>query len=364
MGSKRILHTTNDFSFNGTGHTLSTLELVLGQVQSGHRVTVACLESDSSMRDLLDEFGVELIELVSWKKLALNRKTLKKFRKVIHSAGIVHVHTGKSMIAAFLASPIHFLRSSVSTVHNPHQHSTRLLYCARQVVALSPVQVEDIRRQTFGLVKATSIPNGTLQGLRTSYPFDRDHTEVPPFEPNSVLFVGGLYPRKGLDVLLKAVSKVHHCGIEANLYVIGNRDNPSVEELAEQLGIGRYVHFLGFKKDPITYMANADLFVLPSREEGFGNVLVEARAARVPIIASNVGGIPSALSGGRAGVLVPPEDVDGLATQISKVLSDAKWAKELRARTSDGIEEFFVSRFVKAYDDVYQKVVRTGQKRD
>lgn len=230
------------------------------------------------------------------------------------------------------------------------------MWIAHRVVALSGVQAGDISKQTLGFVRPAAIPNGILGGYRVPMNVKPKASNLPNLGDNAVLFVGGLYERKGLDILVRAMQLVLQTVPNAHLFVIGNRDRPAIETMVTDLGLESAVTFLGFRKNPIPYMAKANVFVVPSREEGFGNVLVEARAAQVPIIASDTGGIPTALSGGRAGILVPVGDFRQIAKNIIAVLTQPSFAAELRARTRDGIEQFTVSHFVAAYEKVYESV--------
>jgi glycosyltransferase involved in cell wall biosynthesis len=309
------------------------------------------------MRDMLREHGVKLMEIGSFRRVFLSRSAVGRLRVSVKAADIIHVHTSKSMLCVLMAAPIRFFRHSVATIHNPHQHSTRVMWIARRVVALSKVQARDIFKRTLGLVRPVAIPNGILGGYRIPMNAKSDASNLPDLGDNAVLFVGGLYERKGLDILVRAMQLVLETVPSAHLFVIGNRDNPEIEAMVTDMGLDSAVTFLGFRKNPIPYMSSASVFVVPSREEGFGNVLVEARAAQVPIIASDTGGIPTALSGGKAGILVPVGDFRQIAKNIIAVLNQPAFAAELRARTREGIEQFTVPHFVAAYEKVYESVL-------
>ncbi|MGT2425245.1 glycosyltransferase family 4 protein [Amnibacterium kyonggiense] len=178
-----------------------------------------------------------------------------------------------------------------------------------------------------------------------------------PLAGRAIVYAGALYRRKGVDVLLRAMPRVLREVPDAHLYLVGNRDNPEVEQLAHDLGLEAAVTFIGFHSDPREYMGSAEVFVLPSRAEGFGNVLTEARSMHVPIVASRVGGIPEALDGGGAGVLVEPEDEQRLAAAIVEILRDGSRAADLRRRAGADLDRFRVETAARAYLALYSHLV-------
>jgi len=142
--------------------------------------------------------------------------------------------------------------------------------------------------------------------------------------------VGRLEWRKGHDVLLAAAERWRTRRIAPQLLVVG--DGPSGAELrrtASALGIAGDVHFTGTVDDVRPALAAMDVFVLPSREEGMSNALMEAMAVGRPIVATDVGGNAEVLDGGRLGVLVPSDDAMALADAVLGLLDDAERAAAL-----------------------------------
>ena len=104
------------------------------------------------------------------------------------------------------------------------------------------------------------------------------------------------------------------------------------EELSEQtktLGLEKHVLFLGMRNDVPEIISRSDLFVLPSINEGFGVVLLEAMAMKCPIVATNVGGVPEVVLDGETGLLVPPKDPVQLARGIIRLLKDSSLALQM-----------------------------------
>lgn len=145
-----------------------------------------------------------------------------------------------------------------------------------------------------------------------------------------ILFVGKLAPRKGVDILLRALPQVLR-KMEVKLVLIGSGDQRDYRKLAQALGISDKLCFLGRVSDDTLRLlySSCNLFVLPSRLEGFGAVIVEAMAAGKPVVATAVGSIPEIIESGENGILVESANEGELASAIVKVLSDKSLARTM-----------------------------------
>jgi len=143
-----------------------------------------------------------------------------------------------------------------------------------------------------------------------------------------VMHVGGLKTgewHKGLDISLRVIAELKHRYADVHLTVVGDGDKQAdYEALAEELGIVSDVEFcgrLGGEKLVSAYQS-ADVLIMPSRQESFGMVLIEAMACGIPVVASAVEGIPDVVDDGEVGFLVEPEDIGGFASRIAKLFDD------------------------------------------
>ncbi|MGF6995248.1 glycosyltransferase [Paraburkholderia sp. GAS32] len=149
--------------------------------------------------------------------------------------------------------------------------------------------------------------------------------------------------QKDHKTLLRAYAQVRKGGrCEAVLVLIGEgRDRRELEQLADELGIGASVHFLGFCANPPPYIRQAKLLVLSSRYEGFGMVLGEAMALGTPVLSADCPTGPrDLLEGGKAGLLVPPGDVDAMARAIERLLKDTELRQSLVQAALRKVETF------------------------
>ncbi len=155
-----------------------------------------------------------------------------------------------------------------------------------------------------------------------------------------VVFVGHLVPVKALDVLVRAwalVLRERPAASATHLVLIGEgAERADIERLASQEGVAEQVTFLGPLAQAVVadWIAASDVLCLPSHAEGSPNVVVEALASGIPVVASRVGGIPDLVSDGVNGLLVPPADPALLANALTRAL-DRNWDPE---RISASIE--------------------------
>ncbi|MDD3086880.1 MAG: glycosyltransferase family 4 protein [Patescibacteria group bacterium] len=152
--------------------------------------------------------------------------------------------------------------------------------------------------------------------------------------------VGALVKRKGQVYLLQAFSRVAMSLPKARLEIVGEGpERARLRAEIKNLGLESKVQLLGEQKKPEKFMNRWDLFVLPSLSEVFGIVILEAFEAGLPVVATNVGGIPEIIKSGENGVLVPPKDTDRLAKTISWLLAEKtdreRLAKEGRQTLRD-----------------------------
>ena len=160
--------------------------------------------------------------------------------------------------------------------------------------------------------------------------------------PLRMVSVGALAPRKGQEYAIEALSMLREKGIEATLELVGSGpDEAMLREKAAAGGVTDLVVFAGEHTDPRPYLAKADLFVFPSRQEGGAIALLEAMASSLPIVASGVGGVTEAVVDGEGGRLVPPQQPAALAAAIAELARDRSRLAEMGRRNRERAVELF-----------------------
>jgi glycosyltransferase involved in cell wall biosynthesis len=136
------------------------------------------------------------------------------------------------------------------------------------------------------------------------------------------LAVGRLDVQKDYPNLLRAFTQVAQEREEAVLLIAGDGPlRPAMENLAHEMGLGERVRFLGIRRDVPALMNAADAFVLSSAWEGFGLVIAEALACKLPVVVTDSGGPREVVDNGRVGFLVPPRDPDALAQAMARLMN-------------------------------------------
>lgn len=134
---------------------------------------------------------------------------------------------------------------------------------------------------------------------------------------------GRLVPEKGFDLLIDAVAQLREQGVDCTLAIYGEGPQRSQLDMQiDSLGLGNHVQLCGHVADLRPVLQKAALFVLASRREGFGNVLIEAMSAGVPVLATRCGGPDSFITDGNNGWLTAPEDSAQLANKIIALFAD------------------------------------------
>lgn len=170
---------------------------------------------------------------------------------------------------------------------------------------------------------------------------------------------GRMVPKKGFDILLRALSQNHRGGQRLKLCLIGDGpERGALEILARDLGLNEWVEFRGSQErgEVIGAMTASRAVIVPSRQEPFGLVALEAMAAGKPVIATRVGGLPEVLNDADA-ILVPPDDPAALAHAIASLSARLASEPAFGARNRAIAARFSVARMTDMYLDVYRRAL-------
>ena len=182
--------------------------------------------------------------------------------------------------------------------------------------------------------------------------------------------VGNIRRIKGHDVLVKAAAQIVRQQPTATFSIAGSVLEPAyfaeLEELVRTLGLHDHFQFAGNITNLREYLSSADIFVLPSRSEGFSNAIIEAMAASLPVVATDVGGNSEAVQNGINGLIVPPDDETKLSEAILKLLADMPRARQMgatgRARAAENFTtEAMMHRITSIYRDILQPQSPAGR---
>ena len=180
------------------------------------------------------------------------------------------------------------------------------------------------------IAKSHFIHNGINLSELEPAPQNSEQTRQPPY----ILSIASYDKWKGLDTLIRSFGPLLSFDRRLRLLLAGDGpERKQLEQLAESLGLDGQIDFLGWQgRDQIKQLLlNCDVFVLASRWESFGLVLLEALACRKPVVATNVVGIPEVIEDGKNGLLVEADDPIALAAAIRRILADQELQRHLGA---------------------------------
>jgi glycosyltransferase involved in cell wall biosynthesis len=176
--------------------------------------------------------------------------------------------------------------------------------------------------------------------------------------PNDVplfLGLGRLHPNKGFDVLIKALALTE----DAHLWIAGEGDlKPSLQKLAEDMGVANRIRFLGWRKDSANLLKTVDSLVCSSRHEPLGNIVLEAWAQKTPVIACASQGPKSLIRNAENGFLVPIDDVDALGHCLQDFCSSEGYHNSLIQKAYDDYyHSFSKEKIVDQYLNFFKKII-------
>jgi glycosyltransferase involved in cell wall biosynthesis len=313
--------------------------------------------------------GIESSTLSLTGAIPLLRRYLAKTKPDLICAVMDHANVvalvaarglGIPVVLNVQVSPLMEYRRRLNPMSAGLRAAIRWLYPdAARVVALSSGVANELQQMSPKLGASTvvifnaSLDQVVLDAVRRPI----EHQRAPG--EKLLVACGRLTYQKGFPTLLEALAIVRK-SVDARLWILGEgADRAALEAQARELGIERAVELLGFRPEPYRYMATADLFVLSSRYEGLGLVLVEAMAAGAAVVSTDCPHGPrEVLRGGLDGVLVPVDDAARMAQAIVALLDDPNRREALIVSAKDRALDFHATRVAAAFMRLFSEVLR------
>jgi len=199
---------------------------------------------------------------------------------------------------------------------------------------------DDARAQRFHARRAVMVNGVGVDLSRFEAPVDRQAVRsalgVAPDAP-ALICVGEHSQRKNHETVLRAAALINDAQV---LFCGVGEKQPELEALARELGMGSRVHFLGFRRDVAQLLAASDVFVFPSWQEGLPVSQMEAMAAGLPCVVSDVRGNADLVQTGEGGFLRRPDDYEGMAADIRRLLDDAALRRQMGERNRRVIQNY------------------------
>ena len=207
--------------------------------------------------------------------------------------------------------------------------------------------------------KLIVIPNSVdFERYAHAQPIDLKTFGLPE---NALVFlsIGRLEYQKGFDVLLRAIERLLPLPHDVHFVFIGDGpDRHSLQEQSSRSGLTSHVHFLGRREDVPQLLAASMALILPSRWEGMPNVVLEAMAAGLPIVATEVEGIAELVRDGINGIVVPPDSPEPLAAAIRRLVDQPEFVTKAGTTSQDIAEkEFTEENSLRRYSNLYRSLL-------
>lgn len=276
---------------------------------------------------------------------------------------VVHTHSTEAGIIGRLAAYIAGVPAVVHTVHGSPFAVDRspllngfVLACERAVAPLTDrivfnadVLAEEYRERGIGrpeqyVTVYSGIDLDRFRGAEPAADLDDERLRIA--------MIGRVVEGKGFEVLLDAVERLRRDDVAVTIVGEGPLRGELEEEIVER-GLDDVVSSLGFREDVPAVLAATDVFVLPSYREGTPRVITEAMASGLPVVASDVGGVPEQVVDGENGYLIPPGDAAALVDRIERLLEDPDRRAEFGAAGRTRAERFAEGSMVTDLAAVY-----------
>ena len=358
---KKVILITPSLNMGGAEIMCENLAVSLSELDT--KVIVISLFSDKTIiSNRLESKNIEIKFLD--KKRGLDISMVKKLKNIFAEEKPDAVHSHNNAIQYVVpAAVLSGVKKRVHTVHSiaekelikPVRKVVKLFYKKCHVV---PVALSKLVQDT--VVKEYHLPAKNIpviyNGINLSNCIPKSDYSIK--EKFTILHIGRFEEVKNHKTLVKAFSKFHHMYPNSELKLIGDgTERENMENLVHQLKIKDNVKFLGLQSNVYGYLHDADAFTLPSIYEGIPMTLIEAMGTGLPIVASNVGGIPNMLENEKSALLIEPSE-DELFTAFERLYLNESLRKTIGINAKNRSIAFSSKEMAEKYKEIYEKVDR------
>ena len=348
-----------DLKFGGTQR--QTLELARRLDPARFQVEIWLLAAGAELAPLARRYGIPVIPLGYRERVGpaalarLGRRLMTRAVDVLMPLTVVPNIWGR-LLGRLAKVPV--ILGNCRGGGAPRRQHERWLWPLAHHILCNSQAIKSVLTDGCGVPAArlTTIPNG----VDTAY---FQPPVAPAAGPPRVLCVARMVPDKDHHTLLAAFGLTARDHPEAELWLVG--DGPrlaAIQELARTLSISERVTFLSPRQDLRPLLQQATLLVLASRTEALPNVVLEAMAAGLPVVATRVGGVPEMVVPGLTGWLVPPGDAPALAAALSQVLGDRDTRRAMgRAGRERALQDFSLEVMTRRYEDLLDRLLAAAR---
>jgi len=367
----KLLHVVGRFGIGGTERQQA--ELIKRLPAERYDQTVAAMEKGPFAAEV-EERGIPVIEFPFTS--FYNTRAVRNYfalarlirRRRFH---IIHCHNFYSNIFGTVAARLAGMKNIITSRRDLGGMFTETqLRVQRLAYRFSAAVLANSQGVKRFLIENERVPETKIHCVYNGIDTER----FTPREPSSevaqsigielgspvVGMVGNLHPWKGFNVFVRAAAAVKASRPHARFLIVGDGSQRApLQQMARELNVESELAFAGARSDIPEMLALMSVFVLSSPAEGLPNAVLEAMACGLPVVASNVGGVPETITNGETGFLVSPGDAAGFAEKILQLLNDPMHAKQMgEAGRRKVVEQFSCERLVKNMQALYDEIMR------
>lgn len=367
----KLLHVVGRFGVGGSERQQT--ELIKRLPAERYDQVVAVMEKGGHFLGEIRRRDIEVIDFPF--SSFYNRNALRQYRgiaRMVKERGVqlIHCHDFYSNICGAAVAKLSRRKCLITSrryaglVFSPAQRLVqRLAYSFSAAIISNSEAVAQI------MISKELVPRRKIHCIYNGIDTDRFSPRPPSAElaeslglPNGALVVGTvarLHPRKGHHTLIRAAATIHGTHPDVRFLIVG--DGPAradLEGLAQELGVAGVVVFAGESGNVPELLALMRVSVLASLTESLPNAILEAMACALPVVATNVGGVPELVTDGETGYLVPTENPDALADRILKILDNPGLASGMgNLARNRAVEKFSCDKLIENVEALYAQVL-------
>ena len=333
-------------------------------------ISVCCLHFKGEYGEALEKMGIRVqvlpfpkqVDYWSFLKVARVLRRLKP--------DILHTHNSHAFIDGTMAAIVAGRTMVVNTDHARNYPDRKRVLLAERVCAWFARRVVTVSEHTRNqLAEYVKIPKDRIRIIHNGIEASKYVIRVDSGVKRKELGICDFFPvlglgvrlsrQKGIEYLLEAMPSLVLRFPKIVLLIAGKGElEQELRERAERLGVAGHVRFLGVRMDWNEILQLLDVYVLPSVWEGLPLAILEAMAARKPIVATSVGGVPSVIVHNEHGLLVSPKNPAQLSDAICTLLLDSVLATTLAGNAMDRFfDRFTLAQMVAAYEQLYLEIM-------
>lgn len=369
----RVMHLITRLPVGGAERLLAGVVSHLDRDR--YESVVCCIQDGGAVADEIAASGIPVITLDLMGHGGFDRRVVPALCDIIRRERIdlIHSHLYHANLYGRLAASRAGI-AAVASVHNTY--SRRKWYrhlinwwlarkCAAVIAVSADIRDDILQHDHVPSQKVIVVPNG-IDMQRVVSGLTRGEAKIRLGYAADVFLlgcVGRLEEQKGHAFLITALSALRTMYPQLRLAIAGDgRKRQALGEMAAQMGVADIVQFLGTRSDMADVLRAFDLYVMPSLWEGLSLAMLEAMAAELPVIISDVGGAAEVLGDDEFGIRVPPGDAEALALAIRQLIDSPSAREELATKARRRVADRYDAKaMIKKLEGIYAAAIKGNQ---